>query len=479
MLKNSLLRPLLCVFLTLEISLPRTHAGREIAWRNDTLASGQMGVVQAGFVQSDIGLAVFEIPCSMLPLHVRSVQAFWRSQGGSAAQLMSHVRVYEMNGDVPGSVLFSAEGVVVTGGYLNEFTPSDWVIDTSRFGIGFEYVTALEQTISTASVHLVTDNDGCRIGKNRIYSASSAQWLDPCLLGMNGDLAIRLVFEDSSLFCFGDSDCNDTVDLDDFASFQRCFSASSAARQECLAHDCDKDGDVDLVDLDQLLAGCFIGPNNACNLACSPCPTLRSAPGLFPQRLASASGYTPLPGQPFASLFTLVQVVVSIGIVSAAIVLFIGPCFRSSCRAVKNNQFRIQAINPDDFEQERINEALDWLLSTGDDEAVECVVWYDTHLARDNLFGTIKINHWKDREGFAASRLPLENRVVVHADFVTGSDWSPETLGLWLLAEWQHIDAGMTSEQQLEIRLKAFRQRVGLANLHPEIQHGFGEGSGG
>ncbi len=76
------------------------------------------------------------------------------------------------------------------------------------------------------------------------------------------------------------------------------------------------------------------------------------------------------------------------------------------------------------------------------------------------------------RQGFAAQRILGEPVVVVHVDFVTGPDFSPEFLALLLFAEWQHIDRPGESERQLEVRLKAFRQRVGLTDLHPEFQHG-------
>jgi hypothetical protein len=142
--------------------------------------------------------------------------------------------------------------------------------------------------------------------------------------------------------------------------------------------------------------------------------------------------------------------------------------------------FRLDAVNPTSTEQDRLNQALDWLLATGDAEAIRCAIWYDEHLARQStIFGTIRINHWADKEGFVAQRLAIENRVIVHVDFVTGQEFGEELLGLILFAEWQHIDDPGATERQLEVRLKAFRQRTGTTDVAPEIQHGFGEGSGG
>lgn len=69
--------------------------------------------------------------------------------------------------------------------------------------------------------------------------------------------------------------------------------------------------------------------------------------------------------------------------------------------------------------------------------------------------------------------------VTAHVDFVTGPDFSPEFLALLLFTEWQHSDDSSASERTLETRAKAFRQRVGLTQLRPEIQHGPGEGGGG
>lgn len=135
---------------------------------------------------------------------------------------------------------------------------------------------------------------------------------------------------------------------------------------------------------------------------------------------------------------------------------------------------RIAASNPNSTEQARINQALDWLLFGANDwEAEQCAIWYDLHAARQStLFGTIKVNHWADAQGIGASRLLIENSVAVHVNSVTGPDFSPEFLGLLLFAEWQHIDDSGASESEVEVRLKAFRQRVGLTDLHPEFQHG-------
>ena len=52
----------------------------------------------------------------------------------------------------------------------------------------------------------------------------------------------------------GDADGDDDVDLHDWGDFQRCFNGANgfAVHRDCLVHDFDEDGDVDLDDYEAL-----------------------------------------------------------------------------------------------------------------------------------------------------------------------------------------------------------------------------------
>jgi hypothetical protein len=175
----------------------------------------------------------------------------------------------------------------------------------------------------------------------------------------------------------------------------------------------------------------------------------------------------------------LVQVIIVVAIIAIIGVFFIGPCWSASCRSTLGGLFMGAGTFPDvNDEMPRIRQALDWLRDVGDEEAEQAWFWYSEAGAYNSeIFGVIQVNHWADPEGMVARR--FQNRVVVHEEFVTGASFSRELLGLILFMEWQHIDDSPASERTVESRAKAFRQRVGLTQLRPEIQHGPSEGGGG
>lgn len=416
-----------CCFLIVFLLFADVLQAQQFTWQNDSLAEGQNGMVQAGFVNGHIGAAVFDVLCTLFPLQIKSVQVFWRSQADPTTQVMTHVRVYGSGGPDPGSPLFTGEGTVMTAGYLNEFSTLGlgWTLNQGPFTVGVEYVNDVEQPVNTLSGHLTTDADGCQPGKNLIYDATTAQWIEPCTAGMSGDFVIRIIFESMGTACFGDADCDSHVDLGDVGAYQGCFSGDGvAALLECLPFDCDGDSDVDLTDY-AAWAGCIAGPGTTCNPGCAACVggSRVADPKEHPVALLGSLVNSPqsagldsaLPARLGAILtdgevitataFTLIQIGIFIAIIAAITLFFIGPCWSAACRSNRAFNFRGDATNPGTTEQARINEALDWLaFEVNDTEAEECAIWCDSHLARQStLFGTIKVNHWIDREGFVPS----------------------------------------------------------------------------
>jgi hypothetical protein len=490
-----------CCALILLFPFAEKLQARDFLIKNDSLQEGQTGYIQTGFVNGDIGAAVFDLPCGFFPLKIKALQIYWRAQAEPASQVMAHVRVYPNGAPNPGQALYSAEGAIMTAGYMNEIAaPSPtWILPAGPFTVGIEYVTDLDAPVGAWSGHLTSDSDGCQPGRNLVFDSASAQWLNLCALGMSGDLVIRVLAQPTSARCFGDANCDGDVDLLDYLMFQTCFSGPDAeATSACQLFDCDADTFVGPTDFASL-APRLGGPQVSCNMSRGSCATARrtdTSPATT-QTLLLGGMARQLAGRVDAealraflndlrtheadggSRFTLAEIIIAIVILVIVGAGLIGSCWYYSCRATRQAEFLSEAVNPTDTEQLRINEGLDWLLYSGDNEAYECALWYDEHLARMPWSGTIMVNHWANREGFVAQRSRLQDNVFVHADFVTGPPASAQLLGLLFYAEWQHIDHPSQSEQQCQQQLNQFRERLNVVELHPEIQHGWGEGGGG
>jgi len=435
-----------CCLLLLAFCAPLGVHGREIAWRNDGLDDGETGYIQAGFVNNDIGVAVFDPPCGYFPLQIKRVQIFFQSDAGLTTQVATHLRVYQGGPPVPGPLLYTGEGGIMNDGFLNDFAVSDlgWVINQGPFAVGVEYVTDVGQPVDPSSAHLTTDGDGCQPGMNLIFDAATSQWFDACALGMSGDFIIRVIFEPMGTGCFGDYDCDDDVDLSDFIVFQTCYTGSQAqARQECLIFDCDADGDVDLGDFTAFQT-CFTGSNNPCNPACASCASAPTALPVFTPDLESRTisfgtssigqegpyAGTPPPPDSGPEGHTLLQVAVLVAIVVIATAVFVGPCIQTSCRRAQSQAFHLEGRFPNSSEMNRIRQALDWLRDLGDPLAEEAWQWYSTNGAYNSeITGTIKVNRSPTPESGpdpVASR--LFEQVVVHKEYVTGARW--DVIGL-------------------------------------------------
>jgi len=170
----------------------------EIELRNDSLAEGGSGAIQAGFVAGEIGAAVFNPDPSLFPMQVTRVQIFWRSFfGGQPDTLGRAIKFYQGGSPAPPPVqVFSLDGPVLTDGFLNEFdvTPFNINFSSGPFAIGFQFDTS--PTIFDPS--LVTDTDGCQNGKNLLFAVPGG-WSNGCSLGISGDFVIRCFVETGAI----------------------------------------------------------------------------------------------------------------------------------------------------------------------------------------------------------------------------------------------------------------------------------------
>src|SRR5262249_40846374 len=167
--------------------------------RNDSLADGGTGAIQAGFVAGEIGGAVFNPDASLFPMQITHVQIFWRSVfGGGPDTLGAAIKFYQGGTGSPPhpTEVFSIPGPVLSDGFLNDFdvTPLSINFNSGPFAIGFQF----DSSPGLFDPSLVTDTDGCQVGKNLIFAIPGG-WTNGCSLGIRGDFVIRCIVETSSI----------------------------------------------------------------------------------------------------------------------------------------------------------------------------------------------------------------------------------------------------------------------------------------
>jgi hypothetical protein len=173
-----------------------TVAAQEFELRNDSLADGSTGAIQVGFVAGEVGGAVFDTAPGNYPLKILKVQIFWTSfTGGGVDVEEASINFYQGGAESPPSptLVLKLDGPVLHDGYLNEFDVSNYniVFDEGPFAVGLQFLQAPDPYNGPS---LVTDTDGCQIGKNLIYAIPGG-WTNGCVLGISGDFVIRVICE--------------------------------------------------------------------------------------------------------------------------------------------------------------------------------------------------------------------------------------------------------------------------------------------
>lgn len=171
-------------------------SAQEFELRNDSLVDGGTGAIQAGFAPGDIGAAVFNTSPSNFPLKIKRVQIMWYSLNPPQAdQEQGAINFYQGGAENPPSPILvrSLGGPIMRDGGLNEFDVSgeNIVFESGPFAVGLLFVNPVNPTMGPS---LVTDTNGCQAGKNLIYDPSIG-WTNGCILGISGDLVIRVICE--------------------------------------------------------------------------------------------------------------------------------------------------------------------------------------------------------------------------------------------------------------------------------------------
>ncbi len=167
--------------------------------QNDSLVDFSSGNIQSGFVAGELGAAWLESPCDG---DLVAVQIFWRSlSGGAPVSTEQGISISEAGTfPNPGLELETIVGPVLNDGVFNEYRFLDEnnviplivpVTQGETYVVSFQF----ENTPSPSSPSLVTDADGCQIGKNSLFAIPPNSWFDSCLLGVTGDFIIRAVVD--------------------------------------------------------------------------------------------------------------------------------------------------------------------------------------------------------------------------------------------------------------------------------------------
>ncbi|MGD2111694.1 MAG: IPTL-CTERM sorting domain-containing protein [Phycisphaerae bacterium] len=197
----------------------------EVTVQNDSLAVGELGSVQAGFVAGESAATWLTSPCDG---NIVGVQVFWRSLTGTAPlSIEDSIKIFEAGTHpTPGALLETIGGPVMTDGVLNEFRYLDenqtipLIVPVSSgqgFVVSFKFLNTPNPTEGPS---VVTDADGCQFGKNGLDEITFG-WLDPCLLGVSGDFVIRTIVECGEVpgaCCEIGGDCADGVNETDCTS---------------------------------------------------------------------------------------------------------------------------------------------------------------------------------------------------------------------------------------------------------------------
>lgn len=171
----------------------------EVTVKNDSLTDFSSGAIQAGFAANEKGAVWLDSPCVGT---VVAVQVFWRSLFGGAAQSIENAIEIFDNGSfpVPGALLQTIGGPLMTDGVLNEFRFLDDqntiplavpVSAGQRFVVSFQFANSP----SGSGPSLVTDANGCQAGRNGIFAEPPSAWFSSCALGVSGDFVIRAVID--------------------------------------------------------------------------------------------------------------------------------------------------------------------------------------------------------------------------------------------------------------------------------------------
>jgi len=178
-------------------------AASEITIQNDSLANGDSGTIQAGFVAGEKAAAWLTSPCDG---NLVAVQVFWISlTGGTGETIQDSIDIYR-SGDFPepGDLAVEILGPVLNDGFMNEFRYLDEdntiplsvpVATGETVVVALGFLTAPNPALGPS---VVTDEDGIHTGRNAIHASDGLGgfvWFASETFLVPGDWVIRAVVD--------------------------------------------------------------------------------------------------------------------------------------------------------------------------------------------------------------------------------------------------------------------------------------------
>jgi hypothetical protein len=173
--------------------------GDEVTVQNDSVIDFGQVAIQLGFAADERAAAWLTSPCDG---EIVAVQMYWRSASGNTAPAVGEsITIHEAGAfPVPGAQLELLPAPLLTDDFLNEFRYVDEAgtvplvvpVDESEvFVVSFRFAKA--PGANGASV--VTDTNGCQVGRNGLFAIPPSVWFSSCTLGLSGDFVIRAVVD--------------------------------------------------------------------------------------------------------------------------------------------------------------------------------------------------------------------------------------------------------------------------------------------
>ncbi len=204
----------------LALALAGLANANEVTVSNDSLGDNSSGVIVTGFAAGEGAASWLTTPCDG---NIVAAQVFWRSQDGTADQVLGDSLDIYRAGTFPnpGSLAVEIGGPVLTDGVINEYRYLDEnntiplmvpVVQDETFVLSFVFADAPPAPVGPS---VVRDTDGITAGHNALYGDIGAglQWHDAATVGISGDWVLRAVVNCQAISTVADVGVTLTADL--------------------------------------------------------------------------------------------------------------------------------------------------------------------------------------------------------------------------------------------------------------------------
>jgi len=187
-------------WLGLGLALAGLADANEVTVKNDSLSDNSSGVIVTGFAAGEGAASWLTSPCDG---SVIAAQVFWRSQDGTAGQVIADaIDIYRAGTfPNPGDLAVEIGGPVLNDGVINEYRYLDEnntipldvpVVQDEAFVLSFVFADAPPAPVGPS---VVRDTDGITPGHDALYGDIGAglQWYDAATVGISGDWVLRAV----------------------------------------------------------------------------------------------------------------------------------------------------------------------------------------------------------------------------------------------------------------------------------------------